>query len=111
MDMEPPELDKPTSPEPAPKFHWLLFLGVIFVPTILTVLSATGGGKDAPPALAMIGGGLSGLAGGILLARRVGSKPETRLYLGLLFVPLLSVACVTMNCIGCLAGGFKLNIH
>jgi hypothetical protein len=107
----------PASPEPPPipdakrKMHWPLFLTALFVPTVITLLSAQLKSQDVAPAVAMIGGGISGILCGILLALRVGRTPESRLGLGFAFAIVLSIACVTMNCVGCLAGGYKFNVH
>src|SRR5262249_40952529 len=108
--MVPPQLPTdPPAPVPPPKFHWLLFLGVIFVPTIITIIAGQLGMKDLAPASAGLGGGLSGIVAGILLGRRLGRTDAARVGLSLAFVVVLSIACVTMNCFGCLASGFKMD--
>ncbi len=105
----PPEVtDPPSAPR---RFGWLLFLLVIFLPTIVTVLAVQMKSKDLAPAVAMLGGGFSGIFGGILLGLRMGRTPGSRVALSAVWVMVLSVACVTMNCFGCLASGYSLNFH
>jgi hypothetical protein len=112
--MLPSEQGPPVLPPPIPKkpkMHWGWFLLALFLPTVLTVLAAQAKSQDVAPPLAVIGGGISGLVGGSLLAIRVGKTPEARIGLGIAFAIVLSVACVTMNCVGCLAGGYKFNVR
>lgn len=106
----PPEIADP--PPFAPRrLNWFIFLVAIFLPTIATVLAVQMKAKDLAPAVAMIGGGLSGIVGGVLLALRFGKTSGGRLAIGFGLAVVLSVACVTMNCFGCLASGYSLNFH
>ena len=110
--MVPPQIPTdPVAPAPPPKFHWFLFLAVIIVPTIITIIAVQLGLRDLAPASAGLGGGASGLVGGILLGRRLGRTEAAQWGLGVLFVAVLSVACITMNCCGCLASGYKLDFR
>jgi len=104
----------PTIPPPIPakaKMHWGLFLVALFLPTIITVLSARLKAQDIASGAAVIGGGISGIVCGILLALRVGKTPEARVGLGIGFALVLTIACVTMNCAGCLASGYKMDFR
>ena len=105
----PPEIAD--SPSPPRRLKWYLFLTAIFLPTVATALAVQMNGKDLAPAVAVLGGGLSGIVGGILLASRFGRTTGSRLAMGFGLAFVLSVACVTMNCFGCLASGYKLNFH
>ncbi len=96
----------------SPKMRWKLLLAVIFIPTILTVLSALLGGRDVvATSFGAAGAAFSGLCGGVLLGRRIGRTEAGKVGLSVDFIFVLGVACLTMNCIGCLAGGYKLNLH
>jgi hypothetical protein len=102
-----PEIADP--PSPPAKLNWFLFLLAIFLPTIATILAVQMKSKDLAPAFAVLGGGLSGIAGGILLALRFGRTSGSRLALGLGMAVVVGLACITMNCFGCLASGYKLD--
>ncbi len=111
--MNPPEINppviEPPPPPPSVPFRWGLFLAAIFLPTLLTILASAAGGKDLAPPVAFIGGGLSGIVGGIMVGRRFGNSDTGKIGMSLVFVIVFSVACVTMNCFGCLAGGYKMD--
>jgi hypothetical protein len=109
--VNPPLIGESETPAPRRRLRWVYFLVIIFVPTLVTVLAAMSGSKDFAPFAALIGGGASGLAGGILLGRFVGQTDGSRIALAVVFTIVLGVACVTMNCFGCLVGGYKLNFH
>jgi hypothetical protein len=89
--------------------NWFLFSLAIFLPTIATVVAVQMKSKDLAPAFAIFGGGLSGIVGATLLALRFGRTSGSRVALGVGLAVVLGVACVTMNCFGCIVSGYKLN--
>ena len=99
-----------SAPEPARRLNWVLFCTALFLPTLVTVLSARAF-EGFAIGTALFGGVLSGIVCGVLLGRRVGHTQTARIFLSILFVGVMSVVCVTMNCFGCAAGGFKMNFH
>src|SRR5690349_2075543 len=106
--------EAPASPSPAPrKMNWLVFFGALFGPTLLTIATIRLGASDGDPApaVAALGGIASGLIGGTMLGRRIGNTLAMKIVLGAAFGFLLAAACVGMNCFGCLAGGYDLNLH
>ena len=109
----------PTSPAGMPvavperRMNWTLFFTSFFGPLLLTILAVPFAPRhgDLAAMVAFFGGGCSALICGILLGRRIGVRPETRLWLSLLFILVMAVVCVGMNCFGCLAAGYKVNFH
>src|SRR5262245_19568007 len=94
-----------------PRFRWWIFLAVLLSPTVLTCLSVlfmTRKG-DAPPVIALLGGGAAGIACGAMLGGRFGTTAGTKIALGIVFAVILGIACIGMSCFGCLVSGFQLN--
>ena len=93
--------------------NWLFFFGSLFGPLVVTILAVRINpvSSDVAPGIALAGGGISAVLCGILLGRRIGRRPETRLWLSLLFILVMAVVCVGMNCFGCLATGYEFNVH
>ena len=112
---EPPPQIVPATipPEPARRLNWLLFALALFTPTVLTILiTMTGGQKGgAAVAVALVGGGLSGIVCGAMLGWRLGSTPQRRITLGILLACVMVVACIGMNFLGCLAGGYRMDFR
>jgi hypothetical protein len=113
-----------TNPSPLPspdpviegsprKVNWLLFFAAMFLPTLLTVGMILLGAKqgDTAPATAALGGGISGIVCGTMLGRRFGRTPRLKILLGIISALVMGVACVTMNCFGCIASGYKLHLN
>jgi hypothetical protein len=46
-----------------------------------------------------------------MLGLRLGRTPGMRVALSIVFFLVLGAACIGMNCFGCLASGYKLNLH
>lgn len=98
---------------PTAGFNWLLFLGVLISPAVLTFLVALFGKKTDEVAV-LIGlfcGIAAGILCGIMLGRRVGKTLGVKILLSAVFVIVLITACISMSCCGCLLGGYQLNIH
>ena len=95
------------------RINWLIFFVVLFAPLVLTILSVRVAShtSDFAPVVALIGGGVSAIICGILLGRRVGATLAAKVALSVLFVVIMGVVCIGMNCFGCLAGGYNLNLH
>lgn len=113
MDTSPPTTPPP---EPAPqlphaKINWLIFFAAMFVPTIITIISVQTKRQDSPPIVALVGGGVSGIICGAMLGRRFGRTRELKIVLGIVFAFVMGAACIGMNCFGCLASGFKLDLR
>lgn len=98
---------------PPAQLNWLIFFAVLFAPPLLALLAARGGrpAEGMAAGIALVGGGLAGIACGVLLGRRLSRTAGMRIVLGLIFAAVLSVVCVGMSCVGCLAGGFRLNFQ
>lgn len=114
MNPEPP-LPSAT-PEPTParwtSFPWLLFLGAILGPPLLTTLAASMDRKGgAAPALMFLGGAAGGLAAGVMLGCRIGKTPTTKALWSVVLAGVLAVAVVTLSGLGCAMGGYKLNFQ
>jgi hypothetical protein len=95
------------------RINWLLFFAVLLAPTLLTIVVVKTGKRsaDAAVGVALLGGVASGITCGILLGRRVGKSAEARVGLSIVFALILCVVCIGINCFGCLAGGYKLDLR
>lgn len=96
---------------PRPKLNWLVLLAQIFIPTIATIIAVQLRWTNAAPFIALFGGIGSGLVTGIALGLRLGRTTGARVALGFVLSGVLCVACVGMNCFGCMASGYQLNFH
>ncbi len=105
----PTEPTKPSSDRP--KLNWPLFLTFLLSPALLTGLSASTGQKDLPVFMAVVGGGIAGIICGVMLGRRIGITPPTKVGLSILFSLIFMVVCVTASCFGCFAGGYNLRFQ
>jgi uncharacterized membrane protein YfcA len=98
---------------PAASFNWLLFISVMVSPVILTsslvLFGFTTG--DLAPVIGFFGGIVAGIICGIQLGRRLGKTMGIKILLSLIFVAVMAVVSVAMNCCGCLASGYQLNLH
>jgi hypothetical protein len=90
-----------------------VFFGALFAPLLVTILAVklSSSSNGAAPAVALIGGAVSAIVCGILLGRRIGKSFEARVVLSIVFVLIMAVVCIGMNCFGCLAGGFRLDLR
>lgn len=111
-DPTPPETVTPLSPEPR-RINWLVFLIVLLAPAILSCLAGALGSRNGnvAPVIALFGGGIAGIICRVMLGRRLGKAPGTRLWLGILFAIILAVVCIGMSCFGCMAGGYQLDFR
>lgn len=80
-----------------------VFYAVIFVPTLVTAIIAQLGLDELSLGAAIGGGVLSGLIGGPLLSMRWNKSATQRVALSIVLMIVLSMACVAMNCAGCIA--------
>ena len=96
-----------------PRINWLRFWIFLFGPTLATIAVILCGldSGDTAPTIAFFGGGISAIACGVMLARRIGKTTGAQVGLAILFICVFAVVCIGMNCFGCLASGYKLNIH
>jgi hypothetical protein len=85
------------------RFPTVLFLTIIFVPTIASMIAAQTDLEDLSAGTAIFGGCLSGCIAGPLLAARLGKTPLQKFVSSPFLMFVLGVACVTMNCAGCIA--------
>jgi len=111
MNSQSPEGSSSPSLPPPARINWPLFFLALFLPTVVVVLAVQAKAHDAPPIVALVGSGLSGLICGVLLGRRLGRTTPARVLLSLLFVLVMGAVALTMNCLGCLASGSNLNFH
>jgi hypothetical protein len=114
--MNPPELpasETAVAPGSArPAVRWLLFSLALLAPPFLTILVAFLDNKGgAAPAIATLGGGVGGIVCGVMLGRRFGSTPQSKIGLSVLFALVMAVVVISMSCCGCLASGFKLDFR
>jgi predicted RNA-binding Zn-ribbon protein involved in translation (DUF1610 family) len=95
------------------EIRWCVFFILFFAPILLTILAVLLSAKNgsAPPAIAFLGGGVSGIICGAMLGHRIGRTIGARIGLGILFAIMLVVADITMDCFGCLASGYQVNFH
>jgi len=102
----------PVLPSPPRRLNWVLFFVALLGPTLLTIvvtlLGSTRG--DTVPTIAFVGGVISGIACGVLLGRRLGSTPGSRVVIGFAFTVAIGAACIVMNCFGCLASGYQFTM-
>lgn len=101
----------PPAAAPSPKFNWLIFLGVLLAPAMLTLAGAAGKIEGLAVGTPLVGGAIAGLFCGIYLARRVGRTSAARLWLGFLFVGVFGCVSFSLGFFGCMLGGFQMNIH
>lgn len=99
----------PTQP-PSGKFNWLLFLGVLLAPAMLSLGGAIGKIDGLAVGTPLVGGAIAGLLCGIYLARRVGRTSASRLWLGFLFVGVFACVSFMLSFFGCLLGGYQLRM-
>ena len=94
------------------KINWMIIFGALLVPPLLTLLTAfltKGQAHDQiSPSIGFFGGGLGGIACGIMLALRVSKTVATRWLLGIAFAVIFAIVGVTLGCFGCLAGGYDV---
>ena len=92
----PPQSDAASQPvTPAASFNWLLFLGVLVSPVVLTFLVALLGKKTDEIAVlvGLFGGIAAGILCGIMLGKRVGKTVGVKILLSVGFVIVLIIAC------------------
>lgn len=110
-----PPSESPGEPQPPislqPRLPVWWFLAALFAPPVLTFLSALARLGDAAIPIALLGSGMGGLACGVLLGRRVGGSTSTRVAFGILFTLIFAIVCFVLSFMGCMAGGFKVNMH
>jgi len=106
----PPEAPLPSDP-PQPRLNWPGFLIALFAPPALTFLCALAKLGDAAFPVALFGSGVGGIVCGVLLGKRAGKSTGVRVALGLLFAVIFAVVCFVMSFMGCMAGGFKVNMR
>jgi len=92
---------------------WRAFFVILFAPPILTALTTTfiTRAGDAAPAVATCASAVAGILCGVMLGRRVGKTAYERIGFGILLTAIITVACITMSCFGCLASGYELSFH
>ncbi len=101
------------APTPPAKTNWLVFFAVLLAPVILSCIA---GGLDKPnggvsPMLALVGGGAAGIVCGVMLGRRLGKTAGRKIFFGIVFSIVMAVVGIGLNCFGCLAGGYQMNLH
>lgn len=96
------------------KISWLIIFGALLAPPLLTALVAFLAkghtNESLSPLIGFFGGGLGGVAFGIMLALRISRTSAARVLLGILFAVLFAIVCITLCCFGCLAS-YQLNLH
>jgi hypothetical protein len=106
---------QPVGPLPPVKLNTLIFFSVFLAPLLLTILAVILGSNDSHSAvsgtIAFFGGCAAGVYCGITLARAMTTTIGNRVALCVAFSIVLSVAIVTMDCVGCMASGYNLNFH
>jgi hypothetical protein len=108
MNFETPPNQPPGLPRA--KLNWPVLLAQLFIPTVATIAAVQMNKGEAAAFIAFFGGIGSGLTAGVMLGLHIGRTAGVRVALSLGFVVILGVACIAMNCFGCLASGYKLNL-
>lgn len=95
------------------RIPWFLFFAGLLGPPLLTflVVMLVDRKGDIAPVISVVFGGAGGTLCGALLGLRFGSNTYVKVALGIVFALVMGVVVITMSCVGCLAGGFKLNFH
>jgi hypothetical protein len=97
---------------PKPRVKWFRFFAILVAPLVLTIgVVQLSKGGDAATVVAVLGGMGSGMTCGSLIGLRLGQNPSTKLALSIVFAIIMTVVSIGMNCFGCLAGGYKLDLR
>lgn len=91
------------------KLNWLVFFIVLLAPAVLTLIAAMCKQGGLAVGCPLIGGGGAGILCGIMLARRVGRTPATKVLLGFVFSAVFGVLSFSLGFVGCMVGGFNMN--
>lgn len=106
------EADPPNLP-PSDRLNWLLLLGLILAPAILTSITvAFDHSSSGPaPAVGLIAGGIGGIASGVLLGCNFGRTIAAKVIFSVMLVAVCGVASITIATVGCLMAGFTMSLH
>jgi len=99
---------------PPARLNAAVFSLLVFIPPVLTLLSARlapAPNGEFPVMIGFIGGGVAGIACGIMLGFRIGKNPPARLALSVAFAAVMVVVCVSLCCFGCTIGGYQISLH
>jgi hypothetical protein len=105
---------KPDKTLPAVKFQTAKFFLFLLGAPILTMISVWLDHADNelyPVAVGFYGGGVAGMACGILLGLRFGKTWPARVLLCLLYSAVMGVVCIMLCFAGCTLGGYQFTLH
>ena len=91
--------------------NWFVFFSLLLAPGVVALLGSLAKLDGLSVASPLLGGPVAGIICGILLARRIGRTPQSRIGLGILFAALLGFLSFALGFGGCMVGGFKMNFH
>ena len=97
--------------EERPEVSRLLVAGLLLCPTILGLIGAMAKSDALAIASPLVGGGISGIVSGILLARRFGKTARSKILPGIVFSAVLAVVSFGSGFFGCMLGGFKTDFR
>ena len=102
-------MDSPPSsghPPPLPAgFHGLIFLAFLLAPGVLTMLAAQANDRSFAEGCPFIGGAISGIVCGIMLARHMVRTLVPRILCALFLMPLFAFFSFALALFGCTLGG------
>jgi hypothetical protein len=84
---------------------------LLLSPPALALLSSMGNLDGLAIAFPFIGGGVMGVFSGITLGRRFAKTVATKVFAGMAFGLLFGFVTFALGFIGCLAGGFKMDMR
>jgi hypothetical protein len=109
----PPPLNVARPLDTNQKISWPWFFVILFLPVVLTMLTARlpaqAGGLAA--LISLCGGPVSGIICGAMLARRLGRTEGTKIVFGIVLIPTMVVVCVALNFFGCLVSSQGSGFH
>jgi hypothetical protein len=109
METNPPEVSVP-EPAARPGISWLILVGFLVGPAVLALVGALAKVNALAIGSPLLGGGIGGVASGILLGGRVGKTVAGKVVAGVLLAVLFACLTLGLGFCGCMLGGFKMDL-
>lgn len=106
-----PEGNQTLQTLPPVKLNAKAFFLLLFIPPILTLISAWIAHVQNEPyskIIGFFGGGAAGITCGIMLGLRIGKTLPARIGLAVFFSAVMAIVCVALCCFGCNLGGYQM---